>query len=356
MRQPDPVQPTVPAIKETAIQGSQAAWERALAAGRAEGTVSVVTHPSLQWRGWVPIFQQRFPEIKVEHLGMRPSEVTPRIISEQRNGLFNFDVMVGPTSNSVKNLSPAGVFQDLRPFMLSPEAVDNAKWHGGLEMWADKDATYSLVTAMTVTRATIVNRRMIPRGELTTIDGLLDPKYKGRIVIYDPRETNNGSLQLASVLQNRSEDFLRQVLQDAVFVDSPSQLVDFVVSGRYPIGIGSDPERLEKLQAEGLAQDVEVTTLSAHAAASGIAVFQNAPHPNAAAILVNWFLSQEGQEAYAREGETATRRTDASSYIGDSQSYGTPEWGNLDQYVRANEWQGIPLVDRVSEIAKEIRR
>jgi len=164
-RQPDPVQAVDIPVRETEIRGSAADWERAQVAARAEGTVSVVTHPSLQWRGWVPIFQQRFPDIKVEHLGMRPSEVTPRIISEQRNGVFAFDVMVGPTSNSVKNLAPAGVFQDLRPLLLSPESVDNAKWHGGLEMWADKEAYYSLVTAMTVTRATIVNRRMVPRGQ-----------------------------------------------------------------------------------------------------------------------------------------------------------------------------------------------
>src|SRR4051812_48248193 len=84
-RTPDaPPQVTVP-MKETDIKGSAAESERTLAAGRAEGTVNVVTHPSLQWRGWVPIFQQRYPELKVEHLGMRPSEATPRIIAEQNN-------------------------------------------------------------------------------------------------------------------------------------------------------------------------------------------------------------------------------------------------------------------------------
>jgi iron(III) transport system substrate-binding protein len=196
----------------------------------------------------------------------------------------------------------------------------------------------------------------VPASELSSLDDLLKPAFKGKIAIYEPREANNGSLQLADILQNKSDAFVRELLQDATYVDSPAQLVDFVASGRYPIGIGNDPERLEKLQSEGLGRDVEVTNITSHAAAAGIAVLQNAPHPNAAAILVNWFLSQEGQEAYARDGETTTRRTDAHSYIGDSPSYSLPDWDHLDKYVRTNEWQGIPLVDRVNEIAKEVKR
>ena len=53
---------------------------------------------------------------------------------------------------------------------------------------------------------------------------------------------------------------------------------------------------LDKLQGEGLAKDVEMTDLASHAGYRH-SVLKNAPHPNAAKLLVNWFLSQEGQEA-----------------------------------------------------------
>ena len=32
-----------------------------------------------------------------------------------------------------------------------------------------------------------------------------------------------------------------------------------------------------------------------------------------------------------------------------------PDWNNLDRYVRTNEWQGLLRVDRVTDLAKEVR-
>jgi iron(III) transport system substrate-binding protein len=281
--------------------------------------------------------------------------VTPRLLSEQKNGVFDFDVMMAPTSNAVNNLSPAGAFQPLRPFVVLPAALDDAKWHGGFDVWAEKDDRFTLVTAMTAERATLVNRRIVPRNDLSSLDDLLNPKVRGRIAIYNPRAPNNGSLQLAAMLKEKDESFVRQVLQNGVYLDSAAQLAEFANSGRYPIGIGTDPEVLEKLQGEGLAKDVEMTDLAFHAAATGISVLKNAPHPNAAKLLVNWFLSQEGQEAYAREGQTVSRRVDVAPQVAEGMARGAPDWNNLDRYARTNEWQGLPLVDRVTDLAKEVR-
>jgi ABC-type Fe3+ transport system substrate-binding protein len=110
------------------------------------------------------------------------------------------------------------------------------------------------------------------------------------------------------------------------------------------------------MQAEGAAKDIEVSDLTAFHAGAGIAVFTNAPHPAASRLLVNWFLTQEGQDAYAREGGTASRRVDVQSYTGNTPAYAAADWTNLDKYVRPNEWSGIPFVEKVNEIAKEIKR
>lgn len=354
--------PVVEKAAPTAASGGdsaavQAEIQKLYDAAKAEGgALSVVTHPAKQWSGWVEPFKKRFPDLKVEHLGMRPSEVTPRLLAEHKNGVYSFDVYVSPTSNSVKSLSPAGVFQDLMPFFTVPELTDAAKWHGGFEVWAEKDQKYSLITAMTVTRATMINRKLVPQAQLSTIEDLLKPEFKGKIGIYDPRTAANGSLSLAQVLKEKDEATVRQILENAVFVDSSPQVLDFAASGRNPIGIGADPEVLQKMQAEGAAKDVEVTDLTAFIAGSGLAVFKNPPHPAATRLLVNWLLTHEGQDAYAREGGSASRRMDVKSYTGDHPSYSAPDWANLDKYVRPNEWSGIPLVDRVIEIAKEIKK
>ena len=342
--------------EKSAAPAASADWDKVVADAKREGKVSVITHPSTQWSGWVPAFQRAYPEIKVEHLGMRPSDVTPRVISEQQNGQFLYDVMVGPTSNSVKLLAPTGAFQDIRPFIVLPDAKDEAKWNGGLMMFADKSDPFSLVTAMTITNATIVNRKLAPASMLSSIDDLVKPELKGKIAIYDPTAPNNGSFALAYLIQNKGEGFARQVMENAVVVESSPDVTNFVQSGRYWVGLGSDPQQFAKLQSEGRAADLELNDMTSFAAASGIAVMKNTPNPNAARVLVNWFLSKEGQEAYARDGKTNSRRVDVQSHLGDKPGYAEPDWNNLGRILRPKEWQGLELVDQATKIGKEMRR
>src|SRR5438045_3277289 len=54
-KMPDAVPTSSMPAKDTNIRGSAAEWEKALAAGRTEGTLSIITHPSLQFSAWVPI-------------------------------------------------------------------------------------------------------------------------------------------------------------------------------------------------------------------------------------------------------------------------------------------------------------
>src|ERR687886_487446 len=51
-----------PAAKApAAADNSQAEMDKLLAAAKSEGgNVSIVTHPSNQWKGWVPVFEKRF--------------------------------------------------------------------------------------------------------------------------------------------------------------------------------------------------------------------------------------------------------------------------------------------------------
>jgi iron(III) transport system substrate-binding protein len=287
---------------------------------------------------------------------MRPSDVTPRILSEQQNGQFLYDVMVGPTSNAIKSLAPAGAFQDIRQFFALPDAVDNSKWGGGLDWYADKNEHFNLVTAVTITNATLVNRKLTPKTDLATLDDLVKPQFKGKIAIYDPTAPNNGSFALAYLIKNRGEQFARQVLDNSVQIESSPDVTNFVQSGRYAIGLGSDPQEFAKLQTQGRANDLELSDMLRFASASGIAVFKNAPDPNAAKVLVNWFLSQEGQQAYAKLGKTNSRRLNVTSYLGEAPGYAEPDWNNLGEMLRPNESVGIEFVDRATQIAKEARR
>jgi len=324
------------------------------AAAKAEGALSIITHAQDIYSAWVPAFQAAYPEIKVEHLMLRVSDATPRIIAEQKNGVFAFDALVVPTSNAVTLLAPAGAFQDMRPLIL-PATMDDKAWHGGFNRWADEKDFFSFVSSITLNQQVLINRALVPQSALSTLDDFVKPEFKGKIVMYDPRAPGAGSLSLGRMLKDKGEPFVRQLIQDAVLVDNPVQVNDFVQSGRYPIGIGDDQVRRAKLIEEGLYKDVETTDYGSYAASAGMGILRNNPHPNATKLLVNWFLSQEGQEAYARDGKTTSRRVGIEGKYADLTRVGVPDWNNLDQYLLANEWSGQEYVRKVNAMAKEMR-
>jgi ABC-type Fe3+ transport system substrate-binding protein len=343
-----------PAAPASAAKTGGQSLDELAAAAKAEGSISVITHAQDIYNGWVPVFQARFPDIKVEHLNLRVSDATPRIIAEQKNGVFAFDALVVPTSNAVTLLAPAGAFQTMPPLLL-PETMDDKAWHGGFNRWADEKDKLIFVSTITLNQQVLINRAQIPTSQLSTLDDFVKPEFKGKIVMYDPRAPGAGSLSLGRMLKDKGEPFVRQLIQEAAIVDNPVQVNDFVGSGRYAIGIGDDQVRRAKLIEEGLYKDVETTDFGSYAASAGLAILRNNPHPNATKLLANWFLSAEGQEAYAREGKTTSRRVGIEGKYADLTRVGIPEWTNLDQYLLANEWSGQEYVKKVNAIAKEIR-
>jgi ABC-type Fe3+ transport system substrate-binding protein len=67
-------------------------------------------------------------------------------------------------------------------------------------------------------------------------------------------------------------------------------------------------------------------------------IIKDAPHPNAATALVNWFASTEGQELYARTVLELSRRVDVPTSI--VPNCVIPRSGvkyEIDQYTE--EWQ-----------------
>jgi len=50
----------------------------------------------------------------------------------------------------------------------------------------------------------------------------------------------------------------------------------------------------------------------AGSAGSGLSILNKAPHPNAAKVFANWFLSREGQAVIQKKVRKQTRRIDVA--------------------------------------------
>jgi iron(III) transport system substrate-binding protein len=309
-------------------------WDQVVAAARAEGRLTVLTRPTTDWRKVFDAFQRDNPGIVVEHTGARPSDLVPRIQAEQQGGQYLWDAYHGPTNNVISILAPAGGLEDVRPFLVLPEVTAESAWAGGFEKWGHDLTHQPLLFSYgmsSVQELYAVNRDLVPPTELTSINDLADPKWKGKLVIGDPRVPQQGSIFLTCGMEyknRRGEDgegWLRRILseQDPVIATDVRQITEWIVRGRYPVAIGAERYLVKDMRREGIAFNVEMHhgESACHGLLGGtdglLAILKNPPHPNAAKLWVNWFLGPRGQQAFVdafAELEYLSRRADVQQH------------------------------------------
>jgi iron(III) transport system substrate-binding protein len=337
--------------------GKPPGWDQIVADAKREKLI-VVTTLGDNDKEVLARFSKAYPDIPVEHTGARPSDISPKIISEQRNGVFSWDVMYSNgTSNMHEVLMGADAFQDLKPYLLLPEVLDDSKWNGGKAlMFTSEQKPQILIHELFRTSALYVNREKIPVSELSDPKQLGDPKFKGKFVIDDCRVAAGGTSTLIGIWQYGGESLVRTILRDQApaFSETKRITAEWIATGRYPIGIGVDEQELANLKKEGVGEAVQKLEYDGgNTSANGIAVFQNAPHPNAAKVFVNWFLSREGQiawsEAWSRPIDRNSRRNDVP--LRNAGAY--PDHTKLDQIAIWGTDSGTKIVKAVTDACKE---
>ena len=297
-------------------------WDELAAAARREGTLVVIgpAHQEVR-RVLGPAFKERFG-VEMEYLGGTGGGAASRLRIERRAGLYTADVALAAIQTLATVFYAEKMLDPIKPLLVMPDVVDGSKWKRG-ELWfPDPEQQYALRLFSYVGEMISVNTDHVrPEDMRTARDLLLDPKWKGRIAVHDPRTSGTGSNIAAQLYAQMGgemggEDFLKQfyVEQEPVISRNERQLTDWLLRGTYPIVIGGDFAENEELRKEGFPvqalydlPDVK----SAIGAGNGmLVVFNNAPHPNATKLFVNWIASQEGLEVYARASKRATTRND----------------------------------------------
>jgi iron(III) transport system substrate-binding protein len=343
-----------PANAPAAPAAGQSEWERTLVAARAEGKVAVAGAPGSGYRQAMAEFEKQYPDIQLEYVGLGVSEWEPRFYRERQSGLFLWDVDIhGPTTFDITRKN-AGDLLPLRPMLLLPEVRDESVWFGGFrKAFLDAEQQYIFAYQAEISAQVYVNRDLVPESELSTIRELLDPRWKGKIAILDPRLDGAGNGRIAIWTGQLGEDFVRGLLrQDLGLTRDYRQLAEWLVRGRYPIAIGLSTTELRPFTQEGLGLGVRPLGGKAPEAwrlSSGFGVVRllaNAPHPNAAVVFVNWLLSREGQHAWMTHADRPSRRTDLPRMEDQS-----PE-PDVD-YFDIDHEDTLPLRDRAREISRD---
>ena len=186
------------------------------------------------------------------------------------------------------------------------------------------------------------------------MEALTDPKWKGKIAVYDPRIDGAGNGRIAVWLGVFGEEFVKSLLkQDVGLTRDRRQLVEWVVRGKYPIGVAVSPPVLYQLQHQGVGSNVKPLgssrTRGAYRLSSTNGVLRlinKSPNPNAAILFINWLLSKEGQTASVKHGE-ASRRLE----LPEARRRATEAGGN---YFDIDQEDKLWLREQAKEVSKEV--
>ncbi len=292
-------------------------WDKVVEAAKKEGRVVVSIPTSAELRKeFESGFQKAFPAIELELSVASGASNINKIGEEQSAGVKGIDLHIGGTSSIITGLLAQNFLDPVMPALMLPEVRDPKHWWGG-HLWADtaKKFIYGFTAYMTET--IWYNSTLVKPDEISSWDSLLDPKWKGRMVILDPRTPGSGSSTWAFLWRIKGEQYLAKlVAQDMMVGRNLRQLGENIARGKSAVSIGISYYTYVPFIKAGLPVKPISTIKEGYYAASGsgnVVLLKNAPHPNATKVFVNWLLSKDGQTAVTKALGQPTRRLDVET-------------------------------------------
>ncbi|MBI4334944.1 MAG: extracellular solute-binding protein [Chloroflexi bacterium] len=306
--------PPAPAKVSSPGQESwQQEWTRLQEAARKEGKIVIASMIAQSARQAISEALQDKFGIEPEFISGRPAEFAPKILAERRAGLYLEDMMIGGAETGLAVLKPAGALEPLDPVIFLPEVLDPKAWHSGSLIWNDKDH-HVISFAARPTAPIVINTEMVKREEIKSYRDLLNLKWKGKILIGDPTVGGGGNGLFSALAEGvMSLDYLRELArQDPMIAKDERLLGEWVARGKYPIAMAIGTETQTEFMRTGAPIDVVTPAEGTYVSAgTGVALMlKNAPHPNAAKVVVNWLLTKEGGTVFARATGGQSGRVD----------------------------------------------
>ena len=282
-------------------------WESLVKKAEDEGEVAVYATDSIGNAQTIwAAFQKRYPKIKLVGTSVgRGSDLFPKLFSERRAGKFLADVfLAGPTAIHL-NLYPAKVIDPIPPVLVHPSVTDLSKWWMGKHHYVDPEGQYNFMYESALYGPPLsFNTNMVNEKEIKSAWDLVQPQWKGKYAVLQLSATQ-GSTALSYVYHHPQlgPKFIEKIYRDMepTFFRDLRQGTDWLSSGKFPLCFLC--RRIDRAALQGL----PVTELDPYSIAekpgigsgSGALVLMNRhPHPNAAKVFINWFLSLEGQIAF----------------------------------------------------------
>ncbi len=188
---------------------------------------------SEQYPIYLESFEKAHPEIKIEVVRNSTGVITAKLLAEKENP--QADLVWGTAATSLMILKQAGMLEPYKPAGI--ERVDPLFRDGdSVPSWVGIDAFMTAFVCNTVE----LKRLNLP--EPKSYNDLLNPVYKGQIIMPNPASSGTGYLFVSAILQLKGDslgwEYLEKLHENvAVYSHSGSKPAKLAGAGEYPIGI-----------------------------------------------------------------------------------------------------------------------
>lgn len=285
------------ALGLTATGVAQAQDKVDLAAAKKEGKVVWYTSTPVETGQKIAkLFEEKYG-IRVEMFRSGGSAILRRFLQENQAKRINADLLTTSDPAAATELGEQGLFVPFKPENFD-KIPDGAK---------DPNGNYVAQRLNIITiyvRSDKMTGAEVPR----TWDALLDPKFKGKMVMTDPSFT---SLQLTVVGMNaklKGWDYYEKLRKnDIMIVQGNQQVSDMIKRGERVIAAGALDSYAAEDRKDGHPIETIYPTDGTYVIPSPTSVVKGSPNPNAGKLLAEFMISDEVQKLFPQEGSYAAR-------------------------------------------------
>ena len=243
------------------------------------------------------VFKQKYG-VDIDYWWGSSTKVTDRITTEFRAGKQLFDATLNHRP-LLKIMKKEGIIGTLNSpaFKAYPAEVFDP----------EVGPSYRNVVIGIIYNEAYIKPEQAPKS----YEDLLDPKWRGKFVMADPSRHTTTTQWLASfpkiMGKERADRYIKGLAaQRPVLVDSITPASQKILTGEVPIGFaftkyiviyGKEGAKLDYVKVDKMLGDGQFMGISA-----------KPPHPNAAQLFIDFFLSEESMKILADIGETVTRK------------------------------------------------
>jgi len=246
-----------------------------------------------------------------------------RILTEHRTKRPAADIVMGGPTTTIEEFAPRGIVEPV----YAPSTLEEAIWR--LDPARDRPRQRDwLFLYFSITPSLIVNTNLVrPGEEPKSYQDLLNPKWKGKIMVESPGHGGSGLGWFRATYHPLGLDYMKNLAGRVALARVGAEVPDSVARGQYAIGISPTVARSREAILQGAPVRFVMVKEGGHITEQGMSLLSNVPHPNAAKVFIDWFYSKEGQTVYSRSHRSISNRKDvAQDHLPPEERYkeGTP--------------------------------